>query len=212
MEDILASIRRIISDDEAPQANAANEVEEGAPVTETSDEPMSQDDLDKLFDSDDSTSEAVVGEDAFEDDVLELTDELAVEDDLSNDALELVEGLANDSNDVAFVEDDETDGFEQADSGEKDFDLDAMADKLTQKATSDLSGKMDHLLSQNTDDVVHSAFENLSHTILANNARTLEDLVEEMLRPMLKTWLDHNLPTLVERLVRQEIERVSRGR
>jgi cell pole-organizing protein PopZ len=33
-----------------------------------------------------------------------------------------------------------------------------------------------------------------------------------MLRPMLKVWLDDNLPGLVERLVRAEIERVSRGR
>ena len=41
---------------------------------------------------------------------------------------------------------------------------------------------------------------------------TLEDLVRELLRPMLKTWLDDNLPNLVERLVRAEIERVSRGR
>jgi cell pole-organizing protein PopZ len=36
--------------------------------------------------------------------------------------------------------------------------------------------------------------------------------VREMLRPMLKGWLDDNLPGLVERLVRAEIERVSRGR
>ena len=43
-------------------------------------------------------------------------------------------------------------------------------------------------------------------------ARTLEDLVKEMLRPMLKSWLDDNLPGLVERIVRAEIERVSRGR
>ena len=59
---------------------------------------------------------------------------------------------------------------------------------------------------------MHSAFNNLAGTILSNNARTLEDLVKEMLRPMLKSWLDENLPPMVERLVRQEIERVSRGR
>ena len=50
------------------------------------------------------------------------------------------------------------------------------------------------------------------HTVLGNNARTLEDLVKEMLRPMLKAWLDDNLPSMVERIVRAEIERVSRGR
>ena len=35
----------------------------------------------------------------------------------------------------------------------------------------------------------NSAFNTLAHTVLSNNARTLEDLVKEMLRPMLKSWL-----------------------
>ena len=56
---------------------------------------------------------------------------------------------------------------------------------------------------------VESAFNSLAHTVLSNNARTLEDLVKEMLRPMLKSWLDDNLPGLVERIVKAEIERVS---
>ncbi len=37
---------------------------------------------------------------------------------------------------------------------------------------------------------------------------TLEDMVRAELRPLLKEWLDTNLPPLVERLVRTEIERV----
>jgi cell pole-organizing protein PopZ len=37
---------------------------------------------------------------------------------------------------------------------------------------------------------------------------TIEDLVREEIRPLLKEWLDTNLPPLVERLVRAEIERV----
>ena len=37
---------------------------------------------------------------------------------------------------------------------------------------------------------------------------TLEDIVRAELRPLLKEWLDGNLPPLVERLVRAEIERV----
>ena len=68
------------------------------------------------------------------------------------------------------------------------------------------------LLSSFTTAAVDSAFNTLAHTVLVQNARTLEDLVREMLRPMLKTWLDDNLPGMVERLVRAEIERVSRGR
>ena len=58
---------------------------------------------------------------------------------------------------------------------------------------------------------VQSAFSNLALTIMSNQSRTLEDLVKEMLRPMLKGWLDENLPTIVERMVRAEIERVARG-
>jgi cell pole-organizing protein PopZ len=68
------------------------------------------------------------------------------------------------------------------------------------------------ILSRTTVSAVESAFNTLAHTVLSNNARTLEDLVKEMLRPMLKSWLDDNLPGLVERIVKAEIERVSRGR
>ncbi|MCX5519560.1 DUF2497 domain-containing protein [Kaistia defluvii] len=68
------------------------------------------------------------------------------------------------------------------------------------------------LLSPAADAIVHSAFGNLASTVQAGTSPTLEDLVKDMLRPMLKTWLDTNLPPLVERLVRDEIERVSRGR
>jgi len=67
------------------------------------------------------------------------------------------------------------------------------------------------LISNTTKTAVDSAFSSLANIVLGQNARTLEDLVKEMLRPMLKTWLDDNLPGMVERIVRAEIERVSRG-
>ena len=67
-------------------------------------------------------------------------------------------------------------------------------------------------MSANTTAAVDSAFNALAQTVLVQNARTLEDLVREMLRPMLKSWLDDNLPGMVERIVKAEIERVSRGR
>ncbi|MGX7707663.1 PopZ family protein [Methylobacterium sp. Gmos1] len=70
----------------------------------------------------------------------------------------------------------------------------------------------DRLLSQATDATVGHAFDMLATTVLTRNARTIEDLVQDMLRPMLKAWLDDNLPVMVERLVRAEIERVARGR
>jgi uncharacterized protein len=68
------------------------------------------------------------------------------------------------------------------------------------------------LLSASTTAAVDSAFNALAQTVLVQNARTLEDLVREMLRPMLKGWLDDNLPGMVERIVKAEIERVARGR
>ena len=71
---------------------------------------------------------------------------------------------------------------------------------------------LETLVSAATDASVNGAFNLLAHTVLTQNARTLEDLVKDMLRPMLKSWLDDNLPAVVERLVRAEIERVSRGR
>jgi cell pole-organizing protein PopZ len=58
---------------------------------------------------------------------------------------------------------------------------------------------------------VHAAFNELERAV-ANNSRTLDDLVREMLRPILKVWLDDNLPGMVERLVRSEIERISSPR
>ena len=70
----------------------------------------------------------------------------------------------------------------------------------------------DHgLISNATVSAVDSAFNSLAYTVIGQNARTLEDLVKEMLRPLLKSWLDDNLPGMVERIVRAEIERVSRG-
>jgi uncharacterized protein len=70
---------------------------------------------------------------------------------------------------------------------------------------------MSALISAQAGGAVSSAFGALAHTVLANNARTLDDLVQDMLKPMLKGWLDENLPSMVERLVRAEIERVARG-
>ena len=67
------------------------------------------------------------------------------------------------------------------------------------------------LLASSTSAAVDSAFNSLAQTVLVQNSCTLDDMVREMLRPMLKTWLDDNLPNMVERMVRAEIERVSRG-
>ncbi len=68
------------------------------------------------------------------------------------------------------------------------------------------------LLSQTTGLQVARSFEELAAAIDgAAERRSLDEIAEDMLRPMLREWLDDNLPTLVERLVREEIERVARG-
>jgi hypothetical protein len=69
----------------------------------------------------------------------------------------------------------------------------------------------EQLLSEEAGAAVSSAFSALNGTILTGQGRTLEDVVKDMMRPMIKVWLDENLPSLVERLVKAEIERVSRG-
>ena len=67
------------------------------------------------------------------------------------------------------------------------------------------------LLSREATAAVGSAFNTLTETVKKHEP-TLEDVVRETLRPMLKSWLDENLPRVVERMVQAEIERVTRGR
>jgi uncharacterized protein len=67
------------------------------------------------------------------------------------------------------------------------------------------------LLSPETDQAVTSAFAALSAEFAARTAELADGMVREMLRSMLKAWLDENLPDIVERLVRAEIERLARG-
>jgi hypothetical protein len=67
------------------------------------------------------------------------------------------------------------------------------------------------LMSEEAGAQVARSFGELAAAFDGVQNRSLEDLAQEMLRPMLQDWLDDNLPTLVERLVREEIERVARG-
>jgi cell pole-organizing protein PopZ len=67
------------------------------------------------------------------------------------------------------------------------------------------------LLSPEADEAVISSFGALSVNLAMRSAERADGLVREMLRPMLKQWLDENLPAIVERLVRAEIQRVARA-
>jgi cell pole-organizing protein PopZ len=67
------------------------------------------------------------------------------------------------------------------------------------------------LLSLEAGEQVAQSFNDLAAVFNGLERRSVEDMAQELLRPMLQEWLDDNLPTLVERLVREEIERVARG-
>lgn len=203
MEEILASIRRIIADEEKPAAKAP-------PPPEPEPEPeqrVSEDDLDKLF--------ASAGDDGEDDDVLDLTEaEVAPEVDPENDFVEF-QGVEPD---LEFAEVEPEPEPPPPPPPPKPAPRPAMAAPKPAPApppppapVMDLPLDEERLVSTTTDFAVSSAFEALSRTVLSKNARTLEDLVQDMLRPMLKTWLDQNLPGMVERMVRAEIERVTRG-
>lgn len=180
MEEILASIRRIISDDEVKPAEAGVEA---APIAEEPPPPP-----------------------PIEDDVLDLGAEASLVPPPEPEAVPPADG------DVDFLEP------PPPPEPEPMAIVPPPPPPAPEPAHSFAAAPpppafdMAQLLSDQTSSAVTSAFGQLAHTVLTNNARTLEDLVKDMLKPMLKTWLDDNLPTMVERLVRAEIERVARGR
>jgi cell pole-organizing protein PopZ len=236
MEEILASIRRIIADDEAKPAEkaaspatSASSQSPGAapplakPVAMTDIPPSaivaaqatpakapladppaaasnSQDDIDAMLAGlDAATSEAEVRPPLPDGEVFELTDEMVLPDPQPapfrrvepDDDLEFNEAVA-------------ASAPPRAQHRQPAFEPPPLYETP--------AAPPQQILSRSTVSAVESAFNTLANTVLSNNARTLEDLVKEMLRPMLKSWLDDNLPGLVERIVKAEIERVSRGR
>jgi len=228
MEEILASIRRIIADDEAKPAAAekappasppappakpekaaapapAAPPKAAAPVAPPAPAPApapappsasnSQDDIDALLNGlDEATTPEEIRPAAPDVDVLELTDEMALPDPPPQAAFKTVEP----PDDLEFTE-----ASAKAPPRQPAFERPPHVESPVVSQP---------ILSRSTVSAVESAFNSLANTVLSNNARTLEDLVKEMLRPMLKSWLDDNLPGLVERIVKAEIERVSRGR
>jgi cell pole-organizing protein PopZ len=157
-----------------------------------------QDDIDALLAGlDETTSPEEIRPAQPEPEVLELTDDMAVAPPISaSSAAPASFRKVEPQDDIEFI-----DPASRAASKAPAYDTQGF-DAAARQA----------ILSQNTVNSVESAFNALANTVLSNNARTLEDLVKEMLRPMLKAWLDDNLPALVERIVKAEIERVSRGR
>lgn len=67
------------------------------------------------------------------------------------------------------------------------------------------------IISEQAGRKVAASFSELSDALASRGRQSLDEMAADMLRPMLQDWLDNNLPTLVEKLVREEIERVARG-
>lgn len=163
MEEILASIRRIISEDDAPAEAAAAPEPEPAPVEEP----------------------------PAEDDVLELTDPI--------EPPAPVESLGDID---VYSPEPEPEPEPPPPPPQPDpapvFSREEVADNLVG----------DHAAS-----LAASAFGSLSSALLMpKDGRTLEDVVRELLRPLLKEWLDQNLPRIVEAKVEEEVHRIARGR
>ncbi|PIB92688.1 DUF2497 domain-containing protein [Caulobacter sp. FWC2] len=166
MEEILASIRRIISEDDAPAEPAA----EAAPPPPPEPEP-----------------------EPFDDDILELTDPIIAEPEPELPPLESVGDI-----DVYSPPDPAPEPVYTPPPSTPAFNRDEMADNLVG----------DHAAS-----AAASAFGSLSSALLMpKDGRTLEDVVRELLRPLLKEWLDQNLPRIVETKVEEEVQRIARGR
>ncbi len=237
MEEILASIRRIIADDQesAQKGDDEDPFEQAmadAIGDDGDDDPPAQsrqaeeDDLLEPEDGDDDILDlAEVGEpvegsapddlsmehedmDFRQEDGQIDFDAIGVDDDEAAAPLE-----GQDAVDAAFdaIGTDDDDGDDGLDFGDPDPEPGPEPEPEFTPPPRQQMIDEDRLLSHATDEAVGSAFNQLAHTVLSNNGRTLDDLVKEMLRPMLKVWLDDNLPTIVERMVRAEIERVSRG-
>jgi uncharacterized protein len=213
MEEILASIRRIIADDDSgkgakpPEAAPAPPPPPPKPVAVAASRPPppppppapaanNQDDIDAMLADLDAPPKIAVAPEppvpeppAPPPDVLDLTEEMAAPTPPPGPApsFRTIDG----ESDVVFAE---------------------RAPEPLEEVPRQFTAPEQALISNSTMQAVDSAFNSLAYTVLGQNARTLEDLVKEMLRPMLKGWLDDNLPGLVERIVRAEIERVSRGR
>ena len=177
MEEILASIRRIISEDDAP----AGEEAAPEPVVALAPEPEPE------------PEPEVTPEPEPVEDVLELTQK--VEPTPPPAPAETVGDL---------------DVYTKAEPEPEPKPVPPAKPELVAVAAGDDD---EELVGESTAFAAASHFGNLTASIpLPAQGRTLEDLTRELLRPLLKAWLDENLPRIVESKVAEEVERISRTR
>ena len=188
MDDILASIRKIISDDEA-RAQVGNQQalsQSARPTVVTPVEPR--------------VPPATGG--AGRDDVLMLTD--LIEEPRSGAAGPRPVPLPLPRIDPARASEMPQPSFEQP-SFEQPTDGALVGSGAIGAASSAFAR-----LNQAVQESVPAPSANDPGPAIDANGKTVEDLVKEMLRPMLKEWLDRNLPPMVERFVEREIVRLTR--
>ncbi|MDA9771269.1 DUF2497 domain-containing protein [Emcibacteraceae bacterium] len=194
MEEILASIRRIISeDDEEPAKEPAAEPEPAPePEAEKDAEPAEEADVLELTEDD-------LEEDASQDDIDSMFDNIE-ESDQEEDEL--------------VLEDEPEEEPEPEPESEPEVEQVASAPAMDM-GIDDVDPALDEdaLVSSEAGDNIMGQFDALSALLTTGyqgSGNTLEDLVRELLRPMLKEWLDANLPEIAERMVAKEIARLAR--
>lgn len=166
IEEILTSIRQIISDDD-------EEVVEDAPIEEDVSEPEES---------------PGVEEPEQEDDVLELTD--AIEDEVE----------------VDFVDVEEPESIEE--------EISAYDEPEEEPPVKTFEATPSSILSESAQAATMSSLSKLVGNMPLNrrgyDGITLEDIVRELLNPMLRDWMDDNLPPMVERIVQKELDKLTR--
>lgn len=205
MEEILASIRRIISEDEQPEGAPANgteaapeaeselavppaEVVEASEEAEPEPEPEPEPVVGEPDDADVLELTEVVNDDEVTEIDAEPVADSAETDDEAESEIDLAPSEAAPSIDVATEEID----IRQPVAAEAGI----VSEGAATVAASSLAGLV-------------SAVSDTRGVHIGNGNRTLEDLIKELLRPMLKEWLDANLPALVARLVEKEIHKIA---
>ena len=170
MEEILASIRRIISEDE----------EEGGAASETPAAPAIQ------------QVEETAAPEPVEATVVDVEEE----------AGEPLEEISDDPAPAAAAED-------NAGAHLETEDVEMIKHNVAEAIQGD-----DNMLGEQSAAAASAAFSNLSQSVRVSDGqgKTLEDIVTELLKPMVKEWLDANLPAIVEEKVEDEVQRVARRR
>ena len=188
MEEILASIRRIISDDDDQSKTEENQVD---PDPAEPDEPIEDQETNQALsptDAVDPVAELEVDDDDDDDDeVLDLTDMDVA------DPEPLFEQQAYQAPVPPVAAPEPPPPPSPAPQHNQN--------KLV--STSQASETIDEFTK-----LGNKLYEDVKELPIGNGAVTLEELTRELVRPMLKEWLDQHLPITVERLVREEIERL----